>query len=154
MAGKGKFHKNRFKSQTHFLRKHILIRERNLLRKHYDFLDCSIRGEKLICTGKTKPTDLSSEYIFELNYDGLSSPSVFVKDPVIEYNDDIHMFPKDKSLCLFHSKSDNFIWDSKKHNLHDTIIPWTQEWFIFYELYLITGKWEHPFHPHLNTKKE
>lgn len=154
MAGKKRFHKNRFNVQAHLYRKHILIRERSYIRKHYDFLECSINHNKLICKGETQPTDLSSKYLFELKYDGINNPRVYVKNPVIEYNDDIHMFPKDNALCLFHSESDDFIWDPKKHNLYNTIIPWTQEWFIFYELYLITGKWEHPFHPHLNPKEE
>jgi hypothetical protein len=64
------------------------------------------------------------------------------------------MFPKDKALCLYHPESDDFLWEPKKHHIHNTIVPWTLEWFIFYELYSITGKWEHPFHPHLNDKDQ
>jgi len=25
--------------------------------------------------------------------------------------------------------------------LHETIIPWTAEWIVFYELWKITGEW-------------
>ncbi|MCD4664441.1 MAG: hypothetical protein K8R68_04155 [Bacteroidales bacterium] len=68
-----------------------------------------------------------------------------IVEPQIEHNDDNHLFPKDNSLCLYH-KTD-LTWDTSYH-LYDTIIPWTLEWFVFYELYLISGKWGHPFIPH------
>ncbi|WP_426430341.1 hypothetical protein ACPX19_12495 [Winogradskyella sp. HB-48] len=99
-----------------------------------------------------KPTDYSKEYSIELVYDGLNAPKVYVIEPEIEYHDDIHMFPKEKNLCLYHPKTDDFQWNYIKHHVFDTIIPWTLEWFVYYELYLITGKWEHPFVPH-NTSK-
>ncbi len=152
MAAKKTFHKNKSHTQAHLYRKHILIRERNYIQQHYDFLNCSLDNKKLLCKGKTQPTEFSPEYKFEIYYDGRASPSVYVRDPTIEYHDDIHMFPKDNALCLYHPESDDFLWEPTKHHIHNTIIPWTQEWFIFYELYSITGKWEHPFHPHLNNK--
>jgi hypothetical protein len=62
------------------------------------------------------------------------------------------MYPSDNSLCLYHSKTDDLLWDPKKHNIFDTIIPWTQEWFTYYELYNITGVWEHPHIDHRLNK--
>jgi len=60
------------------------------------------------------------------------------------------MYPKNNTLCLYH-KSD-LSWNINCH-LFDTIIPWTHEWFVYYELYCITGNWEHPFVPHKIIEK-
>ncbi|WP_432670512.1 hypothetical protein [Flavobacterium sp. SM2513] len=133
------------------LSKYILIREKKLIENNFDFLKCTIKNDNLLCEGICKPTQLSVEYKFQINYDGKKSPQVNIIDPVISYNDDIHMFPSDNSLCLYHSS--DMVWDYKKHNLFDTIIPWSIEWFVFYEIYLISGKWEHPFVPHKSTKE-
>lgn len=150
-----RFHKNRFKTREQVLPyKMILIREKKLIESHYDFLKCTIHKNNLICTGNVKPTNYSHEYSIKIQYNGLNSPKVYVLEPQIEYHDDIHMFPKEKNLCLYHAETDNFVWDYKKHNVYDTIIPWALEWFVFYELYLITGKWEHPFKPHRHIKEE
>jgi hypothetical protein len=148
-----KFHKNRFKSRERNQPiRIILIREKKLIELHYDFLKCRIKENKLICTGKVKPTKYSKEYSIKLVYNGMDVPRVYITEPEIEYNDDIHMFPKEKNLCLYHPETDNFYWNFRKDNIHDTIIPWTIEWFVYYELYLITGKWEHPYKAHRTTK--
>lgn len=124
----------------------ILIREKSYLESKYNFLECSITSNKLIVRGSFKPTDFSVTYSYRVEYDGLNSPKVFVEEPNIEYSDNIHMYPQDNSLCLYYPK--DMKWDVKNHNLFDTIIPWTNEWFVFYEKYLISGKWEHPFVQH------
>lgn len=150
-----KFHKNRLKRpQFSPAKMMVAIREKKLIEANYNFLRCRMVNGKLICIGTTKPTAYSKEYKFKLIYDGVSTPEVFVVSPQIDYNDEIHMFPKNNSLCLFHSKTDDFVWDFRKHNLFDTIIPWTLEWFVYYELYLITGKWEHPFIEHRKSKEK
>lgn len=153
ILGGTSFNKNRPKArQQNLLGKYILIREKKLIENNFDFLKCTIKEDKLICEGICKPTPLSITYKFQISYNGKSSPKVYVIEPQISYNDDIHLFPSDCSLCLYHSS--DMIWDYKKHHLFDTIIPWTIEWFVFYEIYLITGKWEHPFVPHSRIKEE
>jgi len=153
MAGKG-LHKNRLKLRRQdLITRSILIREKKFIEAHYDFLGCAIKKQRLSCIGAYKPTAQSKSYNFEITYDGKYSPDIHVIEPQIEYNDDIHMYPKGESLCLYHPETDNLKWDSKKHNLYDTIIPWTLEWFVYYELYLISGKWEHPFKPHIAFKE-
>lgn len=137
--------------QERLLVNYILIREKKLIEANFDFIKCKIKNQKLICEGVCKPTGLSVNYKFSIAYDGRLSPKVNVIEPTIEYNDDIHMFPSDNNLCLYHSS--DMIWDFRKHNIFNTIIPWTIEWFIFYELYLITGKWEHPFVSHKSIKE-
>ena len=135
------------------LRSAKIKKEIELIKTNFDFIECKQRGDKLICTGKNKPSKNSQEYDFRIEYDIFNAPKVFIENPVIQYNDDIHMYPSDNSLCLYH-KTDlvNEKWSYKKYNLFDTIIPWTLEWFVFYELYKITGRWEHPFVPHGTTK--
>lgn len=144
-----KFHKNRFKSrgQNQSIRI-ILVREKKLIESHYEFLKCNIKQNKLVCVGKVKPTEYSKEYSIKLVYNGLDAPKVYVVEPEIDYHDDIHMFPKERNLCLYHPETDNFHWNFRTNNVYDTIIPWALEWFVYYELYLITGKWEHPFVSH------
>jgi hypothetical protein len=149
-----KFHKNRFKSSGQNLSlKVILIREKKLIESNYDFLKCTIKQNKLICKGIVKPTEYSKEYSIRIDYDSINSPKVYVIEPEIEYNDDIHIYPKEGNLCLYHPETDDFCWDYRKHNIFDTIIPWALEWFVYYELFLITGKWEHPFVPHKSINK-
>jgi len=144
-----KFHKNKFKSRGQNLPiRIILVREKKLIESHYEFLKCSIKQNKLVCIGKVKSTEYSKEYSMKLVYNGLDAPKVYVVEPEIEYHDDIHMFPKDKNLCLYHPETDDFHWNFRTDNVYDTIIPWALEWFVYYELYLITGKWEHPFVSH------
>lgn len=71
-------------------------------------------------------------------------PKVWVISPKIERNPDIHMY-RDESLCLYYPK--DFKWTDKL-NLHETIVPWTAEWLVFYEQYLKSGRWEGPEAPH------
>ena len=149
-----RYHKNRFVSTSFSLiNKSLLIREKKNIISNYDFINCKISNKKLVCIGKVKPTIHSVEYTFRIVYDGWYAPVVHILRPEIKYNDDIHMYPSNNSLCLFHPEKDNFKWNYKKHNIHDTIIPWTVEWFTYYELYLITGKWEHPEIKHTESEK-
>lgn len=140
-----KFHKNRLNKTKAFLStRTILVREKKLIELNYNFIKCNISKNKLTCFGSTKPTEYSETYDFKIIYDGLVSPKAYVVNPEVGYDENIHMYPQDNSLCLFHPETDNFYWDSKKYHVYDTIIPWGLEWFIYYELYQITGKWEHP----------
>ena len=133
------------------LNPHVIIqREKALVAKHYSFIECSTIGNILYCNGSTQPTPHSATYKFRIAYSPPSAPVVIVREPIIIYNENIHMYPKNNSLCLYHK--DDFLWNSNKH-LFDTIIPWTIEWFIYYELYTITGKWEHPFVSHKTGEK-
>lgn len=144
-----KFHNNRLRSRGQdLLKRTILIREKKLIERYFKFLKCSITKNRLKCIGEVKPTEYSNKYKIKVVYNAITRPEVFVVEPEIEYHDDIHMFPKDKALCLYHSETDDFYWDHKKHHLFNTIIPWSLEWFVHYELYLISGKWEHPFKSH------
>jgi hypothetical protein len=128
----------------------VLGHEKSLLMKHYDFLDVRTNSGHLRCIGRCRPSELSVEYRYIVKFTPGSWPSVYAIDPIIEYNDDIHMYPEDNSLCLHYPN--DFSWAKGSH-LFNTIIPWTHEWFLFYELYKIYGKWLHPAVSHNKNKK-
>lgn len=125
--------------------------EKRLIEKHYDFLDCKINKGVLYCYGICQPTEESITYSYRIKYAPLSKPKVTVTNPVIAYNDDIHMY-NDTSLCLYYPE--DMTWNCSSHRLYDTIIPWTHEWFVFFELYQITGKWLHPEVRHKKDDKK
>lgn len=127
------------------IKKHLaIILEKKLLKKHFPFLKFQVEKGKLICLGYVQPSDYSPIFHYRVEWDPGSSPKVFPINPSIDYDDDIHMYAEG-CLCLYYPK--DFIYDSKSH-IYDTIIPWTHEWFLFYELYMIKGRWLHPYVEH------
>jgi hypothetical protein len=111
-----------------------------LLAKHFPFLKCSLRRGKLECVGSITPTEHSETYKIRLRYTEWGFPSVKILHPHIEARPEIHMY-RDGTLCLFHPPSQP--WTGVDH-LHSTIIPWTAEWLVYYELFLIEGRWLGP----------
>jgi hypothetical protein len=88
--------------------------------------------------GQLKPSAFSETYLIGMAYRIGSRPSVVVLEPelvVPEVRSDIHMF-RDNTLCLYFK--DEF---TKDMLLAKTIVPWTAEWLIHYELWLATGEW-------------
>jgi len=128
---------------------HLLQLEMGLLQKHYGFLTSKIVGGVLYVYGYCQPTEHSIIYQYKVIYDPRNPlkfpPKVYVTEPQIGYNDDIHMYSDDHRLCLYYPR--DYSW-TENSRLFDTIIPWTHKWFLYYELYLISGKWEHPFVEH------
>lgn len=55
---------------------------------------------------------------------------------------------KDGTLCLYDWREQP--WQKHWH-LHETIIPWTSEWLVFYEIWLLTGKWRGRSADHLDA---
>lgn len=99
----------------------------------------------LLVHGFCQPSEFSVTYSYKVKLVPGKHPKVYVTDPVIVYDEEIHMYSDDNRLCLYYPK--DFSWTSESR-LFNTIIPWTHEWFVFYELYQITGKWQHPFVDH------
>jgi hypothetical protein len=113
------------------------ICEELLIKKRFPSFDCRIRGRKLICRGKLKPTENSTEYRIEVSYEPWGNPDVRILNPKIKPEKDLHFY-KTGNLCLYDWREQP--WQDKWH-LADTIIPWTAEWLMYYEIYLLTGKW-------------
>lgn len=124
---------------------HLLRLEMALLKKYYVFLTAKLVGGVLYVHGYCQPTEHSITYRYKIIYNPNDVPKVYVTEPQIAYNDDIHMYSDDHRLCLYYPR--DYSWTAYSR-LFDTIVPWTHKWFLYYEIYLITGKWEHPFVEH------
>lgn len=118
--------------------------EKYLLEKHFSFIKVRLSSNVLECTGQCQPSQHSPVYTYKVRYMPGKPPKVFVISPKIDYDVDAHMY-SDGSLCLYYPK--DYSWTTSC-NLYNTIIPWTHEWFVFYELYQLTGEWKHPFVEH------
>lgn len=129
----------------------IMRREKHLLEKYFDFLKIQIDRNGLTCIGKVRPSEYSINYIYKVKFTVGKKPKVFAISPKIEYHEEIHMYPQDHSLCLYYPG--DFSWTASSH-LYDTIIPWTHEWFLFYELHQVYGIWMHPAVSHKYIKRD
>ena len=129
---------------------YLLVHEQKMLESHYDFLSCKLRREKAttILTVKGKYNQTGTEYIYEITYDGICAPKVKILSPTL-IPDPPHVY-KDGSLCLYYPKEQP--WICSRNALYSHIIPWTHEWILYYEIYLINGKWEHPEVKHSDPK--
>ena len=139
-----------YKPYQNKIRRLTLFKEKALIQKYFNGFKCIVMDDSLICTGIIQPTDFSLKYKIKIIYETYDNPKVYIKDPKIPYNKEIHMY-EDTRLCLYFPEDNSWNWTM---NLHETIIPWTAEWLIFYELYQITGNWEHPAVSHTGTKIE
>jgi hypothetical protein len=122
-----------------------LLLEKHLLEAAYGFLTVKIVGCTLYATGWCRPSEYSIRYEYKLTFKIDSRPKVITLQPQITYNDDIHLYSSDNSLCLYYPRDFSFTSDS---HLFNTIIPWTHEWYLYYELFLLKGKWLHPYVDH------
>lgn len=95
-----------------------------------------------------KSSTTNNEYIVKIQQEKmLEVPKVFVLFPKLETrsNEKIpHTYGMHKingkdylQLCPFYPKED---WNSKMI-IADTVFLWTAEWFYFYEIWLVSGKW-------------
>ena len=58
-------------------------------------------------------------------------------DPGVTFTAGAHMY-HNNTLCLYDWREQQ--WKHLWH-LHETIVPWTAEWLLFYELFLLTTCW-------------
>ena len=129
---------------------YLLLHEKKELEAHYDFLDSQLKSVKgqltLIATGTYSQTGVN--YTYKVIYNGIKPPKVWILSPTLA-NDPPHVY-KDKSLCLYYPPEQH--WRYGASCLYSHIIPWVHEWILFYEIWLITGEWEHPEVDHRLTK--
>jgi hypothetical protein len=86
-----------------------------------------------------QPTPMSRRYTVRIAYRAGGVPDVFVLTELKLHPDaDVlpHTFPGDK-LCL-HLPGQ---WRPDMYLAHTTV-PWTSEWLLYYELWLVTGRWD------------
>ena len=99
-----------------------------------------VRRSRLAWTGKLRPTSLSDEYSIYLTYKLSDKPVVMVPDRIPHWcgpNRPPHLHA-DGSLCLYYPPAREWRRDML---LGDTILPWTAEWLLHYEIWLVTGNW-------------
>lgn len=127
-----------------------IIVENLWIQKHFPFLTTRMVGARLVCRGRIQPTDASAVYRIEVSYAPWSPPEVRVLEPAIKREAKLHFY-KDGTLCLYDWREEPW---QKRWRLADTIIPWTAEWLVFYEIYQLTGIWSGPSAAHGEAKAE
>lgn len=91
-----------------------------------------------------QPSELSSCYHIKIEYRLGKHPDVYVIDPypLLLANGKTklpHVYDHDKQrLCLYFKPGEE--WAASKM-IADTIIPWTSEWLLHYEFWVLTGEW-------------
>jgi hypothetical protein len=125
-----------------------LIMESLLIRDRFPILHTRMAGNRLVSRGVVRPTASSQRYKLEAEYQPWSAPALRILEPKIQPEAKLH-FHADGTLCLYDWREQP--WQKKWH-LADTVIPWAAEWLVFYEIYLLTGKWVGPSAPHNSEK--
>lgn len=124
----------------------VLLNQKRLIEKHFNYLSCNICNYVLICTGGIQPSNCKNEYRIKIEYVVGKEPKTTILSPEIDPSPHIHMY-QDHSLCLHYTP--DMKWNEKT-KIYLFTIPWISEWIIFYELYISNGgKWlgkESPYH--------
>ena len=118
--------------------------QKALVEKHFPCFKCRLSHRHLECEGFITPSINCATYRVAISYDQDGVPRVKIREPQITPSASIHMY-SNGVLCLYEPAETP--WKSAD-DLHKKIIPWTAEWLVFYELYLICGKWLGPEAPH------
>lgn len=119
----------------------FLIAQKALVEKYFNWLNLSIdiKNKSLVGKGilnigeKSYSIQLSFSPFFPYRYD-----RIFIQDKSIKYNDNIHLYAVDLSLCLYHPIIDQPVLN--KIPLFK-MIPWISEWIVFYEQWKKYGVW-------------
>jgi hypothetical protein len=130
----------------------FLHHEQKEIESHYNFVKCKIitpnkRKRLLEVIGTYDQTGVA--YIYKILYDGYSAPTVRILSPTLML-DSPHIY-KNGNLCLYYPKEQP--WSNKTCKLFSHTIPWIHEWILFYEIWKISGVWEHPEVNHEIIKK-
>ena len=128
----------------HFVMQKILIEQ------NFPLFECSLHKDRLTCSGSITPSDYCETYRISITLPKGKPPKVKIKYPEIIPSSKIHIY-SNGSLCLYDHRERPW---TAQDNIHDTIIPWTAEWLIYYELYKICGKWLGPEAPHDSAPKK
>ena len=122
----------------------LFLRQKSLIEQYFPCFKCHLYGNRLTCKGRIIPSEDCDEYLIRIRYDYEKVPRVEIIEPTIEPSPKIHIYGCG-ALCLCDPRQTPW---RRLNNVHETIIPWTAEWLVYYELYLIRGKWLGPEAPH------
>ena len=123
--------------------------QKSLIEKHFPCFRCRLTHRHLKCEGIITPSENCNSYRIIISYEQGRVPRVCIKEPEITPFPEIHMYG-DGTLCLYKPTDDPW---KRLDNIHEKIIPWTAEWLVFYELYLLCGKWLGPEAEHGTGEK-
>ena len=121
-----------------------LVVQAHKLKSYFPDSKCFIRKNILVWKGYLQPMELSQKYIVKVVYQCEKHPDVYVIDPkplvLAQGEKELpHIYDtKKQHLCLYYRKANE--WDEKRF-IADTIIPWTSEWLLHYEMWVFTGTW-------------
>ena len=121
-----------------------LIVQANKLQSYFSDSKYSVRQNILVWKGYLQPTYLSPKYLIKVVYQREKHPNVYVIDPkplaLAEGKSKLeHVYNTDKQhLCIYYKRAKE--WNQTKF-IADTIIPWTSEWLLHYEIWVATGIW-------------
>lgn len=102
----------------------------------------AVEGAAVTWIGDLRPSPLSHLYRVRIVHLAGYCPKVWVVNPKLQTREGKrapHLYPAG-NLCLFHPKTDGR-WDDSKL-IADTLLPWTAEWLLHYEVWLATGVWQ------------
>lgn len=108
------------------------------LRSVFPDSEVTLKPNDLRWTGPLQPSDLSRCYTVRIEYERGQYPDVRVIAPELEAAESgflPHTY-NDGTLCLH----DVGQWNVAVL-IVDTIVPWTAEWLLHYEMWLATGEW-------------
>lgn len=97
-----------------------------------------MRRGRLSWKGRLQPCELSRIYTVQITYTRGRYPVARILDPQLRATETgflPHTY-NDKSLCLHDAGQ----W-AEHMLIVDTIVPWTAEWLLHYEIWLATGEW-------------
>jgi len=113
------------------------------LRSYFPDSSVQYTQNKLTWTGDITPSPLSDTYTVKVKYVRGKNPNVYVMNPKLPFASGEtclpHVYSTPKQwLCIYHRKSKE--WNSGMA-LVDSVLPWTSEWLLHYEIWLVTGEW-------------
>lgn len=126
----------------------IPIQKWHLLAKYKRLLVKDNSNKRLDMDFRIKSSNSSSEYVIKIKQETVYSiPKVFVLCPKLKTysNKSIpHTYGMQKikgkeylQICPFYPEED---WNNTMI-IADTVLLWSIEWFYFYEIWLVSGKW-------------
>jgi hypothetical protein len=118
--------------------------QKALIEKHFPCFACEFSRRHWHCEGWITPSEGCDRYRIVISYEYGCAPRARIKEPHIIPSAKIHMY-SNGDLCLYEPA--DAPW-KVTDNIHEKIIPWTAEWLVLYELFLICGKWLGPEAPH------
>lgn len=127
------------------------VMQKHLVEKHFTGFRCALRNNVLECVGDITPSEHCATYRIAIRYKKDGIPEVRIRNPVIPQGikGRVHIYDNG-TLCLYDYREQPW---QVTDNLHEKIIPWTAEWLVFYELYLMCGQWLGSEAPHGSDKK-